>query len=443
MLTGKMVRVRYSRDRVHPCFIDANDPALLEVAGRLLEIFGARQGHTRGELEQELQEAVGEEAGTLVHQGLIKLLEDRCEFEVVSGHPPEELRAAVFAAAAQARQRREEEQGRRGAEEQEALRPSLGQEAAAAFSPAPPLRCSSADLASFDRDAILRQVAGRLALAPQELEQGLFADLKSQQRLMRFQETTPQRILQRYNVGLAQAVLLRSTRVHVTLGNEPPPRYRSLLRQAKFHRLVCELERLEVNNYRLHLDGPLSLFTATQKYGLQLALFLPAVLHCRDWLLEAELHWGAQRKRKLLRLSPADGLVSHGPDTGVWVPPEMGMFAELFRKRIGDWDLAEETDVFPLGDGFWVPDFRLTHRSSGRVVRLEVLGFWRRASAERHLARLRDHASELFLLAVSEQLRIDEAGLHDLPAGIHRFRNMPLPDEIARLARELISTGPH
>ena len=27
----------------------------------------------------------------------------------------------------------------------------------------------------------------------------------------------------------------------------------------------------------LHLDGPLSLFSATQKYGLQLAMFLPTV----------------------------------------------------------------------------------------------------------------------------------------------------------------------
>ena len=31
----------------------------------------------------------------------------------------------------------------------------------------------------------------------------------------------------------------------------------------------------------------MSLFTATQKYGLQLALFIPAVLHCRDFALTA------------------------------------------------------------------------------------------------------------------------------------------------------------
>ena len=44
------------------------------------------------------------------------------------------------------------------------------------------------------------------------------------------------------NVALAQAVVLRSIRMHVTIRNEPPARYRQLLRRVKFHRLVCEME---------------------------------------------------------------------------------------------------------------------------------------------------------------------------------------------------------
>ena len=68
---------------------------------------------------------------------------------------------------------------------------------------------------------------------------------------------------------------------------------------------------------------------------------------------------------------------------------------------------------------------------------LEVLGFWRKASAEAHLERLRLHVREPFLLAVSDQLHIEDAELEGLAAGIHRFRNMPLPDEVTRLAEEL------
>ena len=233
-----------------------------------------------------------------------------------------------------------------------------------------------------------------------------------------------------------------STRVHVVVRKEPPQRYRQLLRLVKFHRLVCELERLGPDSFRLHLDGPMSLFSATNKYGLQLALFLPAVLLCRDFELEADLRWGPQRKPKKFLVTPGDGLVSHTPDHGMYTPPELAMFAELFRKRVADWELTEETELLPLDDGFWAPDYRLIHKGSGLVVYLEVLGFWRRSSAEKHLERLRRHVREPFLLAVSDGLHIDEAELEGLPAGIHRFRNMPLPDEIARLAGELLQGKP-
>ncbi|HJT76218.1 MAG TPA: DUF790 family protein, partial [Gemmataceae bacterium] len=277
-----------------------------------------------------------------------------------------------------------------------------------------------------------------LGVEPEAVDRGLFADLKSEQRLIHFKDTTAERLLQRYNVALAQAVLLRSSAVHVAIRGEPPRRYRQLLRLVKFHRLMCEMEKTGPDSYQLHLDGPLSLFSATQKYGLQLALFLPAVLLCHDFELRSELLWGAQRKPKTFHLSSADGLVSHYPDTGTYVPPELAMFVELFRKRVEAWEILEETEVFPLGDGFWVPDFRLVHRATKQAVLLEVLGFWRRASAEKHLQRLRQHAAVPFLLAVSDQLHIDDTELEALPAGIHRFRQMPLPDEVARLAGEML-----
>src|SRR5207237_286502 len=118
MLTGKLVCVRFNRDRIIPRYIDVKDPAWLDAAGQFLELFRGRDGGTRGELEEEQREVIGDDPSQLVHQGLVKLLEDRCEFEVVSGKPPEELREAVFQAATTARK-----------------------------------------AGTFDRDAILRQVA--------------------------------------------------------------------------------------------------------------------------------------------------------------------------------------------------------------------------------------------------------------------------------------------
>lgn len=406
MLTGRLVRVRHARGLVIPVYVDCADPELLALAEQLLQIYRSHVGRTRGELEQECKEALGDQAGHLVHQGLAKLVEDRCDFEVVAGKPPELVRECVFRLAAQARRQ-----------------PTA----------------SVLTAAAEHRASVLEQAARELEMTPAAVEQGLFADLRSEQLLVNFKDTTAQRLLERYNVALAQAVLLRSTRVHLTVRSEPPARRRQLFRMMKFHRLACEVEAAEDETLRFHLDGPLSLFSATQKYGLQLALFLPALLRCRDFELLADLQWGPGRKARQFRLTPADGLVSHQVDAGSYVPPEIGMFADLFRKKIADWELRNDATVVPLGrEGFWVPDFVLVQRASGRQLRLEILGFWRRSSLEQHLRRLRNHLQEPFLLAVADGLKVDADELAGLPAGVHRFRQMPLPEEIVRLAEELL-----
>ncbi|HMF13399.1 MAG TPA: DUF790 family protein [Gemmataceae bacterium] len=448
MLTSSLVRVRFARNRIIPAYIDPADARWQNAARQLLDLFRGQEGRTRGELEADVDEAFGGDAGQLVHRGLAKLLEDRCEFETVSSQPPERIREVVFRLAARERIAA----SKQSVGWAESSRPtgltypqrsqqnaSVGlEDSSHPTDSVPSTRSSGLGIASL-REAALRLAAIELEMTPESVELGLFADLKSEQRLCGFKDTTPERLLDRYNVALVQGVLLRSTQVRVTIRGEKPARYRQLFRSIKFHRLICEVARAGADSCRLSIDGPLSLFSATQKYGVQLALFLPAILRCRDFELEAELRWGTQRKPKTLSLSSGDGLVSHAADTGTYVPPELAMFVDLFRKRVADWDIAEEAEIFPLGGAFWVPDFRLTHRPTGKNVLLEVLGFWRRGSAEKHLERLRKHASMPFLLAVSDQLHVDDAALAGLPAGIHRFRQMPLPDEIARLAQQLLS----
>ena len=96
MLTGKQVRVRFARDRIVPAYLDPEAPEWQEVAERLLEMFRSMSGQTRGEVEQEIADAFGDDPQQLIIDGLAKVLEDRCEFEVVAGKPPEELRERVF-----------------------------------------------------------------------------------------------------------------------------------------------------------------------------------------------------------------------------------------------------------------------------------------------------------------------------------------------------------
>src|SRR5215831_13393223 len=162
MLTGKLVRVRYARDRIMPHYVDISDPTLLGIAERLVEVFRTHVGQTRGGLEETLRETFGDDPSQLLHQGLAKLLEDRCTFEVVCGRPPEQIRQAVFRVAAA---HRSGEAGR-----------NLSADAGLPLLP------------RFDRPAVLQEVADTLGLTPQEVDHALFADLKSEQQLIRFKE---------------------------------------------------------------------------------------------------------------------------------------------------------------------------------------------------------------------------------------------------------------
>jgi predicted nuclease of restriction endonuclease-like RecB superfamily len=404
MLTGNLVRVKTSsKGRIVPHYLPRDSPRWLEVAESLLLVFREGVGLTRGEIEAEIDELVGEGLATLAHRGLAKVLEDRAEFEVVADVPPETVRDKVFLAAAAAR---------RGADRR----------------------------TPFRREAVLEAVGRELGLEPQQVEAVLFADLKDENRMLRFDDLGAQRLIDRYNVALAQAVLLRSVQATVEIRGEKPPRYRQLFRQLKFHRLLYHVQGTMNEGYVFHIDGPLSLFTATNKYGLQMALFLPALLLCRDFRLIAELRWGPKREPRAFHLDAQAGLVSHHADTGLYVPAEIGAFLERFRQVAPEWEVTESTEFIELGrEGMWVPDYRFVHRATGIDVLVEILGFWKRSSLERLLRLLPTHGPKRFVLAISDRLKVDEGALGELPGPVLRFKEIPSAPELAALLEGFVS----
>jgi uncharacterized protein len=402
MLTGNLVRVKTtSKGRIAPIYLKRDDPYWLEVAESLLMIFREGVGMTRGEIEAEVDELVGEGLATLAHRGLAKVLEDRAEFEVVADVPPEVIRDKVFTAAAEHRRS---------------------------------LRSADGHRHPFQRDEVLGAVAGELSLAPEKVAASLFADLKDENRMIRFEDLDARRLIDRYNVALAQAVLLRSVLVTAEVRREKPARYRQLFRQLKFHRLLYRVEGSMAEGYSIQIDGPLSLFSATNKYGLQMALFLPTLLHCADFRLTAELRWGPRRDPRMFHLESKDGLVSHQADTGTYVPAEMTAFLDRFRQVAPAWEVSEATDVIELGrEGVWVPDYRFVHRASGTDVFVEVVGFWKRSSLDRLLRLLPKHGPPRYVLAISERLKVDEGALGELSGPVLRFKEIPNAPELAAL----------
>jgi predicted nuclease of restriction endonuclease-like RecB superfamily len=398
MLTGKLVRVRHAKNRLHPVYIDVTETSWREVAEHLLEVFRTLPGRTRAEAEEEIRETIGDNPTLLVHQGLAKLLDDRCEYEVDSQLVPDEIREKVFLAAAAARKSEQ----------------------------------------PFERTDVLKQVAQVLSVSVEEVDQALFADLKSEQRIVKFHDLTIDQLLHRYNTALVQSILLRATNVTVRITGETPVRYRQLFRAIKFHRLICDIRPAGPDTYQLHLDGPLSLFSATQKYGLQLANFLPTLLQCKSFELSATVRWGADRKEKTFLLNSGQGLRSHTIDYGNYIPRDLIEFAEAFRNKVTTWQLVSDVDIITLPSGFWTPDFQLIRQADGAVVFLEVLGFWRKSNAEQIYRRLTTEFRGHVILAVSDQFNIDETLGEEWGGNIYRFKRTPLPNEIVKLAEACV-----
>jgi uncharacterized protein len=405
MLTGNLVRVRTVKQRVIPLYLNPESPEWLEVAESLLLIFREGGGMSRGEIQDEIDELLGEGVATLAHRGLAKVLEDRAEFEVVADVPPELVREKVFTAAAEYRQQ---------------------------------LKTAS-QRTPFRRDVVLNSVAKELKIEPAQVAASLFADLKDENRMIQFDDITAQRLIERYNVALAQAVLLRSVLVTAEVHREKPARYRQLFRHLKFHRLLYRVEGSMAEGYTFQIDGPLSLFSATNKYGLQMALFLPALLLCADYRLDAELRWGPRREPRWFHLDANDGLVSHYQDTGTYVPAELTAFVDRFRQVAPAWDLSEATEIIDLGrEGVWVPDYRFVHKATGTDVFVEVVGFWKRASLERLLKLLPRYGPNRYVLAISDRLKVDEAALGELTGPVLRFKEIPNAPELAALLDKFV-----
>ncbi|MFM1802299.1 MAG: hypothetical protein RJA81_1651 [Planctomycetota bacterium] len=421
MLTGNLVRVKTVKMRIIPLYISRDNAEWLDVCESLLEIFRNASGMTRGEIEESVADLFGSGQATLIHRGLARVLEDRSEFEVVSEVDPEQIREKLFSAAALyrtaiARKRR-------------AVSPEQA-------------------IPGFQRDQILAAVAKDLEISPAQLEMSLFADLKDENRLLQFDDITAQRLIDRYNVALAQSILLRATRLQVEIRMESPARLRRIFQMLKFHRLLFQATGQSTEGLNLTIEGPMSLFQSTTKYGLQMALWLPSLLNCRDFRLDADLLWGTKKELRTFHLEKQDGLVSHLTDSGAWQPPEFEAFLNRFRQIAPTWSIQEAEQPFRASGvqglhRIWMPDFQLTHLESGRRVFLEILGFWRNQSFEQLLEWVPEIHGLEPLWAVSDKWKVDEGKLQKSQyERVVSFRDIPNAMDILTAAEKLVNQTP-
>jgi predicted nuclease of restriction endonuclease-like RecB superfamily len=397
---------RFRGDEVLPKRLPVNR-STRAMAAELIRLFREAQGESRGEVTARLHVLEGEETDYRVKRGLAHLLSSAFStFEVQSPLDPTMLRERVFAASAQ-------------------VVPSVQTSTRIVETLAVELSHE------LERDIVAEQIRA-----------GLYADLPEHHVLTSFEAPTPDALIQRYNLAQAQGVLYRASHVTITAHRNDPGEYKLLFRYMKLFGLMAYIEGDADHGFTLTIDGPTSLFKPSTRYGLALAKMLPALLHVSRWSLTATLvpKGASPSTPRLARFTlDADcGLVTHYPPGKPHDSMVEQAFAERWAQTRTAWRLEREVDLIPLPGSVMIPDFRLVH-PDGRTVLLEIVGYWRPEYLRKKFAQVRRAAHANLMLAVSERLNLERAGveIRDLAVPIVWFKDRLLPKAVLGVLEEI------
>lgn len=401
MLTADLVHARRQKGELKLLALKPEQRArALSLANQLYDIAKAHIGLTREELEEAWASIPIAARERKLADGLRKLIEDGLELEMSTPIDPVALRREVFELATKRRRELAED-------------------------------------ADFEREAILREVAEAHGIDPGDVERGLYADLRSAHVLRAVNCPPPRAIVEGYDLEQARAVLLRATRVVVKLQGASPESLRALFRKLKFLRLLYRIEREEDGAIRVELDGPFSLFESVTKYGLSLAIALPALTACGTWELRADVRWGQARTPLVFKLRGEAR--AEGTAVPERLPDEVETLLERFNARKSPWTAARAEEILDLpGVGLCIPDLAFTHGLTGEVVFLEVLGFWSRDAVWKRVELVQAGLDRKILFAVSSRLRVSEAVLgDDLPGALYVYKGAMSAAQIEKKLDEL------
>ena len=385
MLTTDLVRVRRRGGRIEARRLGrAERERMLAAAEGYVAAAQAGVGRPRAAFEAACDDVPCEPTDYKLLQGLRKLVRDRCVFETRGDVDPPAVRRAVFARAA-------------------VVRRALD------------------DTARFERDGVIAAAAAECGLPARDVPDALFADLKEQQVLTRFDAIGGPALVAAYETAQHQAILLRAVRVVVTFDRPDPGGFRLFFRRLKFHRLLYVATRQPGGVCRIEIDGPFSLFRSVTAYGLQLALLLPALDACAcRWELDAEILWGPERQALQLHL---EGEPAGAAGGDARLPDEVARLRDRFSEMKTAWNVQVAHELLDVpGFGLCVPDLVFTHADTGHRVHFEALGYWSREAVWRRVELVEAGLPQPIVFAVSRRLRVSEEVLDEkLPGQLYVY----------------------
>ena len=405
MLTRDLLRCRTAGGIARPSFVDPRDPQLLHFASQLIALYAGNIGSKRADVESAAAQIVNAKRDLKLARGIQKILEDRCSYSSSDDCDYPALRRALFT------------------------------RTAALF--------REAELPGSIETFHERAIEGEEILA-----RGVYADLPENERLTGMKKIFPSELLERYNTSLVQSLLLSSSELEAEIAEEDPAELRRVFKYLKFFRLLCRAElvpgKKEKNappRIRLKIDGPASILENSQKYGLQLASFFPALCRLKRWRIASEVK--VQERSLKLKLDETSALKCHYANFGAYIPEEIRMFHDAFRKMETTWKIIDRVPYLRMKNNQLIfPDFSFRNSATGREFDLELFHPWHAGRIAERLDELASDPAGTLLIGVDRAcVRGDDALQERIRAadGCFLFRNFPGVENVRKAldAREM------
>ncbi|MFX0069265.1 MAG: DUF790 family protein [Promethearchaeota archaeon] len=371
MLPSNLLITRKYRDKIYPVYAKP-DKENLDVAELVIQTYRNHLGKTKGELVEAIKEIEDIGYDYRYVRGLSVLLDRRCQLESKASVDPVKARREVFGIA------------------HEGELPT------------------TADA----RNMILHKAALKLGIEIEELEKSLYADMEDNHLIMDFEPVDPESLIKEYNLGLTQTLLFNSTElIFTTQGN-----WQEIFRQIKWLGLIYTIKKHK-ETFQMRVDGPLSLFKLSRRYGTRMAKLLPAIIKSREWDVKAKvLRHRAERTLLNLELNSKDhgGYIMSSKsfrDSESYDSQVEEDFARRFKALKTGWKLVREPDPIPLNNHVMIPDFGF--HKAGLKVYLEVMGFWTPEYLKGKIKKLERVTDIDLIIAADKNLscqKLDEVG---------------------------------
>ncbi len=341
MLTSDLLVTRISKGKIEPVYAPI-DPEHMDIARSVIDIFQRHAGKTYGDLIGETGDI--EDMNYRLIRGLAQILERRCVIDMDSIIDPIAARRAVFE------------------------------------------ECKEIVTGVEERQAVLDRAADKLSIGLGYLEKVLWADQEENLVIKEFQAITPEDLLRQYNLSLTQTLLFKATGMEIHIeGN-----YQNVFRKIKQLGLMYSIEQDKVS-----LDGPVSLFKLTERYGTSLAKLLPAIMRSGKWSLKADILRMTWQGKRVFDFTLDNTREIFNTKTSEETF-DSDIEKKFSRLNFNGWSIRREPTVLRAGQYAFIPDFSLER--NGCRIYVEIIGFWTPEYLKKKVVKINQIKENIILL---------------------------------------------